>query len=55
MKTYEQAVLNQWTIAQHRIDFAKEAEKDGDKNRSCPCKDCKEHFDALNVGPSQEK
>lgn len=45
--TFEQAVSNQWTIAQHRIDFAKDAEKAGDKNRSCPCKDCQEHMAAM--------
>jgi hypothetical protein len=51
MKTYAQAVANQWNIAAHRIAFAKEAEKDGDKNRSCDCNECKEHFAALKLGP----
>lgn len=47
MKTYEEALSNQWSIANHRIAFAKEAEKEGDKNRSCNCKECKEHFEAM--------
>lgn len=52
MKTYEEAVLNQWVIANHRLDFAKDAEKEGVKNRSCSCKDCKEHFEALEQKPN---
>lgn len=46
MKTYEQAVLNQWVIAYHRIAFAKE------EHRQCNCDDCKEHFEALKLGPT---
>lgn len=53
MKTYEQAVSNQWSIANHRIAFAKEAEKDGDKNRSCRCKDCQEHMAAMEQPPAE--
>lgn len=51
MKTYEEAVLNQWAIAHHRTAFAKEAAENGDRNRSCNCAVCKEHFDALKLGP----
>jgi hypothetical protein len=50
MKTYEQALKNQWAVAYHRTAFAKEAEKDGRKDRSCDCKDCKEHLEALKLG-----
>lgn len=55
MKTYQQALQNQWTIANHRIAFAKEAEKEGRKNRSCDCKDCKEHFEALNSSQANQE
>jgi hypothetical protein len=50
MKTYEQAIKNQWAVAYHRTAFAKDAEKYGRKNRSCDCKDCQEHFEALHEG-----
>lgn len=47
MKTYEQAVMNQWVIAYHRMAFAKE------ENRACNCNDCKEHLAAMEQGPTQ--
>ena len=46
MKTYEQAVLNQWTVAYHRMKFAEEDKKDG-SNPDCKCEECREHFAAL--------
>lgn len=51
MKTYEQAVLNQWNIAAHRIAFAKDPDK---KTAQCNCDDCKEHLAALKSGPTPE-
>lgn len=54
MKSYEQAVEQQWQIAQHRIAFA-QAVKDRGKgeNPDCNCEDCKEHFAAMKEGPKQ--
>lgn len=42
--TYEQALQQQWVIAQHRITYAKENQK------SCNCSDCREHLAAINEG-----
>lgn len=39
--TYEQALQSQWTIAQHRIAYAKENQK------PCNCSDCREHLAAM--------
>lgn len=52
MKTYEQAVLNEWTVAYHRMKFAEEAKKQGE-NPDCRCADCKEHFAALKSQSTQ--
>jgi hypothetical protein len=48
--TYEQAVLNQWTIAYHRIKAAEENTKAG-RMASCKCADCREHMEAIAKGP----
>lgn len=48
MKTYEQAVLNQWNIAYHRMLVAKE------ENKQCNCDECKQHFAAIKAGPTPE-
>ncbi len=47
--TYEQAVQNQWTVAYHRMQFAKEA-KAKDKNPNCHCVNCREHLEAMAQG-----
>ena len=39
--TFEQAKLQQWNIAYHRMIYAKENQK------GCQCADCKVHFKAI--------
>ena len=49
MKTYEQAFSQQWSIAYHRIQVAKDNASKG-KSGSCKCPDCAEHFAAISAG-----
>jgi hypothetical protein len=39
--TKSQAINNQWTIAYHRLVYAKE------HNKPCRCVDCREHLAAM--------
>ncbi len=50
--TYQQAVQNQWTVAYHRMQFAKEAQAK-EKNPNCRCENCRAHLEAIEKGPEK--
>lgn len=54
MKTYDEAVQNQWSIAYHRMKYAEWA-KEHNKNPNCHCDNCSEHFSALKARKEKVK
>jgi len=53
MKTYEQAFSQQWSIAYHRIQVAKDNAAKG-KPGACKCSDCAEHFAAIGARDEEQ-
>lgn len=45
--TREQAIQNQWSVANHRLAYSRNLFEKTGKGGQCNCADCKEHFAAL--------